>query len=421
MADHRSLRDPIHGFIPMNRAESELLTTTPFRRLRHIRQLALTNLVYHGAEHSRFGHSVGVMHEATLFFDSVTAKRGGLGWNSDDIARRRQLLRLAALCHDLGHTPFSHAGEEGHLIDGKHEDFSEAIVTATRGRAAEVRQVIEAHKANLFEITPEDIAAVISGSALGVEPFLYEILSGELDCDRTDYLQRDSLYCGVRYGRFDSERLVATLTWTEDPLGGNPVLAIDEDGIHAAEGLILARYFMFTQVYFHRVRRAYDYHLGEALKASIGKYPKTTELDNYLEWDDMRVYGQLSEMVRSGAPGSDHARRILERDHYRVAYATSEHPNPAQIRRWDQLRELVAKHFGEKVAFDSADKAPHKFTQSLRSFPVIKEAAARPTSIEEESGLIDKLEELKVRRVFAPVETRDEVRKYCEDLNLNVR
>lgn len=421
MPDSRSFRDPIHGFIPLNRAEAELLSTASFRRLRHIRQLALTNLVYHGAEHSRFGHSLGVMHEATLFFDTVTRKRNSIGWSKDDLDRRRQLLRLAALCHDLGHTPFSHAGEEGDLLDGKHEDFSEAIIVANGGRAGEVRQVIDAHKSDLFEITPEDIAAVISGRALGVEPFLYEILSGDLDCDRTDYLQRDSLYCGVRYGRFDSERLVATLTWTEDPVGGNPVLAIEEDGIHAAEGLILARYFMFTQVYFHRVRRAYDYHLGEALRASIGKYPSMTALDEYLDWDDMRVYAKLREMVDSGAPGAGHARRILERNHYRVAYATNEHPSSAQLRRWEQLRALVIARFGEQVAFDYAEKAPHKFDKSLRAFPVFKGDGEKPTSIEEESGLIDKLEELKVCRILAPQELRDAVAKFCDEQNLNVR
>jgi HD superfamily phosphohydrolase len=259
----RSFRDPVHGFIRLSDAECELLDTTPLRRLRNIHQLALSNLVYHGAEHSRFGHTLGVMHLASRFLHSVQQKRGGLNWPPEDFARRLQLLRLGALCHDIGHSPFSHAGEEGKLLSGKHEQYSAAIVRATAGHAGEVRQVIEARGDDFHGVTAEDVADLIEGQAVGRDAFLFGILSGELDCDRSDYLQRDSIYCGVQYGRFDSERLVSTLTWTEES-GGNPILALEEDGLHAAEGLLLARYFMFTQVYFHRVRRAYDHHLSAA-------------------------------------------------------------------------------------------------------------------------------------------------------------
>ncbi len=226
-----------------------------------------------------------------------------------------------------------------------------------------------------------------------------------MDCDRTDYLQRDSLYCGVQYGRFDSERLISTLIWTEDWAGGNPILALEEDGIHAAEGLLLSRYFMFTQVYFHRVRRAYDYHLGAALCSEIGTHPSKDSIEDYLAWDDRRVFNALEDMIAQGKEGSDHARRILERDHYRVAFHTVEHPSDAQIRRWNQaLTPQVQEKYGEVVAFDNAEKAPHRFNRALRDFPVIKHPDAPPSSIEEESALIDKLEEIRVRRIFAPKE-----------------
>jgi len=360
------------------------------------------------------------MHQATLFFDTVIGKKGGLGWSSEDAARRRQLLRLAALCHDVGHTPFSHAGEVGGLILARHEDYSAAIVTATTRHASEIRQVLTAREEELLGITPEQVAELISGKAVGLEGLLYEMMSGELDADRTDYLQRDSLYCGVQYGRFDSERLVSTLTWTEEPIGGNPVLAIERDGINAAEGLILARYFMFTQVYFHRVRRAYDYHLGEAISAVVGQYPDLDDLDEYLAWDDVRVFTLLRELAASNDPGSDHARRILERNHFRVAYQTAEHPSAAVLRRWDQLCKLAKAKFGDQVAFDSAQKAPHRFDKALQGFPVLKDAGERPTSVEEESSLIEKLEELRVCRILAPKELVDEVKSFCDERNLNV-
>lgn len=418
----RSFRDPVHGFIPLSQAECELLDTAPFRRLRNIRQLALTNLVYHGAEHSRFGHSVGVMHQATQVLDNVNANRP-LGWTKDDFGRRRQLLRLASLCHDLGHGPFSHSGEEAELMPHPHEEFSAAIVCAREGKAAEVRQVIETNADAFAGISVDEVAEVMTGQTLGLHSFLREIMSGELDADRTDYLQRDSIYCGVRYGRFDSERLVRTLTWAEDRTGGNPILAIEEDGIHAAEGLILARYFMFTQVYFHRVRRAYDHHLGQALRGSLpgGQYPDATNLDEYLEWDDVRVLVELRRSSGDGSPSGDHARRILERDHYRDAYHTHEHPSSAQLRRWGELCQSVADKFGDSVYFDSAEKAPHKFNRSLREFPVAKGSNDPPTSIEEESAVIDSLKELRVRRVLAPAEQVPEVKAFCDGLNLNVR
>jgi HD superfamily phosphohydrolase len=107
----RSFRDPVHGFIRITEAECELLVTTPFRRLRGIRQLALTNLVYHGAEHTRFGHTLGVMHQGTRFLEAVRRAASGLGWSDDEFVKRRQLLRLGALCHDLGSTYESTQGK----------------------------------------------------------------------------------------------------------------------------------------------------------------------------------------------------------------------------------------------------------------------------------------------------------------------
>jgi len=416
----RSFRDPVHGFIRLTDAECELLETAPFRRLRLIRQLALTNLVYHGAEHTRFGHTLGVMHQGSRFLDAVRDKASGLGWSQDEFDKGRQLLRLGALCHDVGHSPFSHAGEEGNLLQGEHEEYSVAIVRATSGKAGEIRQVMEARKEELAGVTADQVAELIEKQTVGKEAFLNDLLSGELDCDRTDYLQRDSIYCGVQYGRFDSERLVSTLTLTPDRAGGNPVLALEEDGIHAAEGLILARYFMFTQVYFHRVRRAFDFHLGAALRAKIGTYPSPSEIDEYLSWNDLRVLGTLNDMISSGEAGSDHARRVLERDHYRVAFETNDHPSDPQIRRWDsELVPAVKEKFGDSVAFDNAEKAPHRFDRQIREFPVIKHHTAPPSSVEEESGLIDKLEVIRLRRVFAPKELQDEVGAFCQSLNLN--
>jgi hypothetical protein len=126
-------------------------------------------------------------------------------------------------------------------------------------------------------------------------------------------------------------------------------------------------------------------------------------------------------MSTNDEEGADHARRILQRNHYRVAFQTVEHPSDGQLRRWNNnLMPEVLERYGGLVAFDNAEKAPHRFDRGIRDFPVIKHSAAPPSSIEEESKLIEKLEEIRVRRIFAPKEHCEEIGSFCESLNLNV-
>ena len=131
------VRDPIHGFIIYNGLEKEIINSKPFQRLRHIKQLAFTDYVYPGATHTRFAHSLGVMEFATKIFDILVRKQGdvlkkGFGWNDGDIQRNRQLLRLSALLHDVGHAPFSHASESLFSNGQKHEDYSVKIIRETQ-------------------------------------------------------------------------------------------------------------------------------------------------------------------------------------------------------------------------------------------------------------------------------------------------
>jgi hypothetical protein len=144
-----------------------------------------------------------------------------------------------------------------------------------------------------------------------------------MDADRMDYLLRDSHHAGVQYGRFDLHRLISTVTAIPGVQGGPPRLGIEYGGWHAAEALVLAGYFMFTQVYFHKTRVAYDIHLREAMRALLpgGHFPKPTpeELDEFLRWDDWRVLGLLA----SGA-GGEHGVRLSKREHYRMVYQTNE-------------------------------------------------------------------------------------------------
>src|SRR5262249_40907796 len=160
---------------------------------------------------------------------------------------------------------------------------------------------IENHLLNQnYDLHAEKIAALLEGSATaGRALFWRELIDGQMDADRIDYLQRDSLHAGVDYGKFDWLRLVNSVEVVPPPEGRGPGLGVSEGGYHAAEGLVLARYFMFTQVYFHETRMAFDHHLQEALKLILpeGCFPAPTGpgLEDFLKWDDWRVLGKLAE------------------------------------------------------------------------------------------------------------------------------
>ena len=208
-----SFRDPIHGFIRVSAAERRLINSGVFQRLRRIRQLGTSYLVYHGAEHSRFGHCLGVMEVATKIHAAIAAKRPGILGDSAEAARQEQLLRLAALLHDVGHAPFSHASEDlfPDNVDGKkleHEDYTAALILKS-----ELASIIEQEYSKV-NICAQDVVNIFSDPAsLGpAGVLLQDIVSGELDADRMDYLARDSLYAGVTYGRFDLDRLLDTIT-----------------------------------------------------------------------------------------------------------------------------------------------------------------------------------------------------------------
>lgn len=358
-------RCPIYGFITLSDWEREIITQPAFQRLRRIRQLAWTDYVYPGATHTRFEHSLGVMHMVTLLYDGIVERsrdllERDLRYDNAGFERFRALIRIAALLHDVGHSPFSHAGEEvfpfkTEVDDAErfsHEDYSAAIVRR------QFADVIENHQANNnYGFMADDVASLLEGSdeAKGAL-FWRPLLIGQMDADRMDYLLRDSHHAGVGYGRYDWQRLVQTVEVVPSVRDSGPRLGVAEGGWHAAEGLILARYFMFTQVYFHKTRIAYDHHLQGALKEMLpdGYFPPPTNdnLDAYLNWDDWKVLGLLKE----GRGGEDGA-RILSRDHYREVAHTPEVPDANDLDRLDRWRDAL----GDLVAAEiPAEKSWYK-------------------------------------------------------------
>jgi HD superfamily phosphohydrolase len=285
--------------------------------------------------------------------------RSSLGYKDAGINRHRQLVRLAALLHDVGHAPFSHAGEDlmPHFAKQnrlyKHEDYSTAIIRT------EFRDVIEGHQTNIsnYNFKADEIADLIEGRATASGAALWQdIVSSQLDADRMDYLLRDSYHAGVEYGRYDWRRIVATVQLVPDVETGSPRLGVSEQGRHAAEAMIIARYMMFNQVYFHKTRVVFDHHLQHALETMLpgSKFPPPDEkgLKEYLRWDDWRVLGELSN-----DKGGEHGKRMVSRDFYRLAYETPEFPTETD----DAELEKIAGVLGAQLALRSeASKSWYK-------------------------------------------------------------
>lgn len=328
------LRDPIHGFIRIADDERRVIDSRPFQRLRHIHQLAMTYMVYPGATHRRFEHSLGVMELANRIFSSLTRRDKLLPQVMEILPELSTLekshqwwlsnLRMAALLHDIGHLPFSHAAE--HLLPPKrsHETFTYELI-----RSEELSSLFK-------HMAPPPDPSMVAKLAVGpekipdtTEPYtlwetlLTEIITGDVfGSDRMDYLLRDSHHAGVTYGRFDHLRLIDSLRILHRPEDRyTPALGLELGGLQAAEGMLMARYFMYSQVYYHRVRRTYDRHLGEFLKHWLpdGKFP--LNLDKHLQLTDNEVLAGINTASRDPtSPLHKIARSIAERKHYKVIY-----------------------------------------------------------------------------------------------------
>nr|MBO2505326.1 hypothetical protein [Bacilli bacterium] len=249
LPEEKVFKDPVHRYVHVrDQVIWDLIGTKEFQRLRRIRQLGTTYLVFHGAEHSRFNHSLGVYEVVRRIVDDVF--HGRPDWNEDE----RLLVLCAALLHDLGHGPFSHAFENVFKTD--HEYFTRKILLGE----TEVNAVLK----RVSDDFPEKVAQVIEKTY--ENQLVVSLISSQIDADRMDYLQRDAYYTGVSYGHFDMERILRVMR----PRKGKVV--IKSSGMHAVEDYIMSRYQMYLQVYFHPVSRSAEVLLHNILKRTKHLY-----------------------------------------------------------------------------------------------------------------------------------------------------
>ncbi|MEG0177021.1 HD domain-containing protein [Anaerorhabdus sp.] len=234
------LRDPIHGYIHVEYDVIwKCINSREFQRLRRIKQLGASYMVYHTAEHSRFAHSLGV-YEIVRRMIVENNDIGSTISEKDAIA-----VMLAGLLHDIGHGPFSHAFES--ICQTHHEEFTERIILED----TEVHRIIEKTQAGLSK----SVASIINHTHKN--GLLTQMISGQLDADRMDYLLRDAYFTGTKYGEFDLERVLRTIRVRDG------IMVVKETGIHTIEDYIMARYHMYWQVYYHPTARSYEIILSK--------------------------------------------------------------------------------------------------------------------------------------------------------------
>jgi HD superfamily phosphohydrolase len=313
----RIYRDPVHNIIRLRtdtregRLMIDLVDAREFQRLRRIKQLGLALFTYQGAEHSRFTHSLGVLHLITRVLDKLSET-----YRIDE--EDRAAARAAALLHDVGHGSFSHVFE--HVLGFHHEAFT---VRAVLDEATEINQVLRDFSPGL----PARVASIIEGKFRPA--FLAQLVSSQLDCDRMDYLLRDSLMTGAKYGIFDLEWIVNALAVDEE----HDRLYVTARGLHAVEEYLQARYYMFRQVYFHRTLRSAEVVLRSVLRRALELVAsgekvwcapgtafekvlnrQSLSVTDHLEMDDSDVLFHLKQWQRDADPVlSDLARRFVAR------------------------------------------------------------------------------------------------------------
>ncbi|MED5052302.1 HD domain-containing protein [Anoxybacillus rupiensis] len=254
LREEKVFKDPVHRYIHVrDKIIWDLIGTKEFQRLRRIKQLGTTYLTFHGAEHSRFNHSLGVYEIIRRIIDDVFVGREH--WDHSE----RLICLCAALLHDLGHGPFSHSFEKVFHLD--HEDFTQAIILGD----TEVHAVLK----RMGDDFPQKVAEVIAKTYQN--KLVVSLISSQIDADRMDYLLRDAYYTGVSYGNFDMERILRVMRPREDQV------VIKRSGMHAVEDYIMSRYQMYWQVYFHPVTRS-----AEVILTKILHRAKTLHEEGYM-------------------------------------------------------------------------------------------------------------------------------------------
>ena len=417
------VRDVIHGPIELYPWEIAVIDSPSFQRLRNIKQLGFSEFAYPCAVHNRYIHSIGACHLAGTAFQGIFKKH--FFSNQEKFHTFFYLARISTLLHDIGHGPFSHAIEHAMPpvaelglpveVSGKdlkrqasHEDYTLKIILDSS-----LTPILEKSLAK-FGITPWHIACVMNLSLKEKDDFfmdrgvsfrkvLHQIISSEMDADRMDYLQRDSYYTGVSYGKFDANWLLTNLSVHIDKKTAH--LALSDRAIYTFEDFLLSRYHMFLMVYLHHKSVCYEKMMEKYLKSENCSFKVPSDIEEYIRCDDSVLY----EHLRRDREKNDWARRVLDRKHYKVAVEWHEGAG-------DPAKSKKAVEFKAKLKEKNIDFLEAASGKGLSNY-VKPNLGSR--SDEETTIFVESYDRLTNEPSFRPLEQfTDLFRKYAEEKSI---
>lgn len=363
------IRDPIHGSIHLANEERPIIEHPFFQRLRSIKQLGFSEYIFPGATHTRYLHSLGVMEVAGRAFDRIFKTHS----MNADLARLRETVRLACLLHDIGHAPLSHTTEfvmpplkalslKSHLVDNAqrkatHEDYTiKAIIDSS---FSESFKKVE----NKFGIDKECVAELIYGHTIHPDyfiynnkdyfPLLHQLVSSEMDCDRMDYLLRDSYFCGVSYGKFDLDWILDNLMPIEQ--NDKVYIGISERAIATFDDFLLSRFHMFLMVYFHYKAVCLEKLLFRFFSTAPEEYKIPGNIDDYLEHDDH----YLMKVLRTS--DNHWAKRIVNNQ---IPLKIFESFGASQANQMQQLESYLSSENIDYIKCSSQGRLSKYYTES---------------------------------------------------------
>jgi uncharacterized protein len=424
------IKDPIHGAIEVNSAEVAVLDSREFQRLRSIKQLGFAEFSFPGATHNRYIHSVGVMHLAGRAFDSIfrSFEFSSPGARS----RLRQVVRLGALLHDIGHGPLSHTTEEvmpsvgllgvkayqnrvasAPAIDpsrkATHEDYTIKILTDS--------PLSEIIRQNFSDIDPHHVACLIDRSLKSPDDFFVEhgldlrtvlsqVVSSEMDVDRMDYLERDAYFCGTNYGRVELGWLIGNLTCHE--VDGRVHLALNRRALYTFDDFLISRHHMYLMVYFHHKSIIFEEMLTRYLTSPDCAYFLPPTLAEYVKCTDFSLYEHLSQV------DNPWAKRIAERSPFRMLFelhANEDTPRPERMRE-----ELERQGIEVILASSQARLSKYHATQNEKAPSIFVvdqyDPMEKPVPIEQCTRIFQRYEETrKIERLYVSGEDYQRARR----------
>lgn len=421
------LRDPVHGLVSFETEEEAivpaLLEARELQRLRRVRQTGLASLAYPGADHTRFAHAIGSACVMTRLIRRLRSIHEALPyWQRLTTERARDAL-AAALLHDVGHGPFSHLFEQVLPHARHHEDWTREIVLDS---GTDVNRILRGFDPGL----PDRVADLVQGKH--ELTFLAKAVSGTFDVDRCDYLLRDAHFTGVSYGAFDLDWLLRSLRFGVPQTGAAPPLAIDgAKGIPAIESFLLARLFMFQQVYFHKTERASEWMLSRILERvgqlaqdgnRVGNMPRAisdialtgqTSLGHYLALDDATLWVALASWCDASDPIlSDLCQRFAGRKLFKTYELFGEQATPAaRLQALETAREIASQAGLDPEIYVGLDAASTVAFDDSEDPLTVVFPNGKSRALSEVSFLLGRLRSERMERVrivFAP-ELRERV------------